>query len=163
MFGSLRSRLIALLLMLGGMAVGVGWLMILLLRQSESAQLGQATVEAEQACQAIASSYRFYSNGWSGPTAGLADPALRQGLTGVASVALLRYRGMGGGLWQEQAGILADASPFSLTDAERRHLADLAAAALAEARSLSDSFSVDGATVLVAACPAPSPISPPGP
>lgn len=158
MFGSLRSRLIALLLMLGGMAVGVGWLMILLLRQSESAQLGQATVEAEQACQAIASSYRFYSNGWSGPTAGLADPALRQGLTGVASVALLRYRGMGGGLWQAQAGILADASPFSLTDAERRHLADLAAAALAEARSLSDSFSVDGATVLVAACPLSGPI-----
>lgn len=158
MFGSLRSRLIALLLMLGGMAVGVGWLMILLLRQSESAQLGQATVEAEQACQVIASSYRFYSNGWSGPTAGLADPALRQGLTGVASVALLRYRGMGGGLWQEQAGMLADASPFSLTDAERRHLADLAAAALAEARSLSDSFSVDGATVLVAACPLSGPI-----
>lgn len=158
MFGSLRSRLIALLLMLGGMAVGVGWLMILLLRQSESAQLGQATVEAEQACQVIASSYRFYSNGWSGPTAGFADPALRQGLTGVASVALLRYRGMAGGLWQEQAGILADASPFNLTDAERRHLADLAAAALAEARSLSDSFSVDGATVLVAACPLSGPI-----
>ncbi|MCD4865949.1 sensor histidine kinase [Pseudomonas sp. PLB05] len=158
MFGSLRSRLIALLLMLGGMAVGVGWLMILLLRQSESAQLGQATVEAEQACQVIASSYRFYSNGWSGPTAGLADPALRQGLTGVASVALLRYRGMGGGLWQEQAGMLADASPFSLTDAERRHLADLAAAALAEARSLSDSYSVDGATVLMAACPLSGPI-----
>lgn len=159
MFGSLRSRLIALLLMLGGMAVGVGWLMILLLRQSESAQLGQATVEAEQACQAIASSYRFYSNGWSGPTAGLADPTLQRSLGGVASVALLRYRGMAGGLWQEQAGLLADASPFPLTAAERQHLADLSAATLAEARSLSDSFSADGATVLVAACPLSGPIA----
>ncbi|GAC1036401.1 HAMP domain-containing sensor histidine kinase [Pseudomonas sp. No.117] len=159
MFGSLRSRLLAVLLLLGGMAIGVGWLMILLLRQSESAQLGQAKVEAEQACQTIASSYRFYSNGWSGPSAGLADPALRQGLTGVASVALLRYRGMAGGLWQEQAGLLADASPFTLADAERQHLAELAAASLAEVRGLSESFSVDGTTVLVAACPLSGPIA----
>lgn len=158
MFGSLRSRLLAVLLLLGGMAIGVGWLMILLLRQSETALLGQATAEAEQACQTIAGSYRFYSNGWSGPSAGLTDPALRQGLTGVASVGLLRYRGMAGGLWQEQAGLLADASPFSLTAAERQHLAQLAAATLAEARSLSESFSVGGATVLVAACPLSGPI-----
>ena len=141
MFGSLRSRLIALLLMLGGMAVGVGWLMILLLRQSESAQLGQATVEAEQACQVIASSYRFYSNGWSGPTAGFADPALRQGLTGVASVALLRYRGMGGGLWQEQAGMLADASPFTPSAAHRQHLAKLFAVNPDQTRSPSGKLS----------------------
>ncbi|KTT34894.1 histidine kinase [Pseudomonas oryzihabitans] len=158
MFGSLRSRLLAVLLLLGGMAIGVGWLMILLLRQSETALLGQATAEAEQACQTIAGSYRFYSNGWSGPSAGLADPTLRQGLTGVASVGLLRYRGMAGGLWQEQAGLLADASPFSLTATERQHLAELAATSLAEARSLSESFSVDGSTILVAACPLTGPI-----
>jgi len=158
MFGSLRSRLLAVLLLLGGMAIGVGWLMVLLLRQSETALLGQATAEAEQACQTIAGSYRFYSNGWSGPTAGLADPALRQGLTGVASVGLLRYRGMAGGLWQEQAGLLADASPFSLTATERQHLAQLAATTLAEARSLSESFSAGGATVLVATCPLSGPI-----
>ncbi|WP_323156644.1 hypothetical protein, partial [Pseudomonas oryzihabitans] len=36
--------------------------------------------------------------------------------------------------------------------------ANLSAAALAEARSLSDSFSVDGATVLVAVCPLSGPI-----
>ncbi|MDR6357768.1 hypothetical protein Q3H58_004439 [Pseudomonas psychrotolerans] len=166
MFGSLRSRLLAVLLLLGGMAIGVGWLMILLLRQSETALLGQATAEAEQACQTIAGSYRFYSNGWSGPTAGLADPALRQGLTGVASVGLLRYRGMAGGLWQEQAGLLADASPFSLTATERQHLADLAATTLAEARSLSASPSASTVPPCwspPARCPAPFPISPPGP
>lgn len=159
MFGSLRSRLLAVLLLLGGMAVGVGWLMVLLLRQSESAQLGQARVEAEQACQAIASSYRFYSNGWSGPTAGLNDPTLRQGLTGVAATALLRYRGMAGGLWQEQAGPLAESSAFELSSAERQRLASLIATTLGDARSLSDRLSSDGTTTLLAACPLPGPIA----
>ncbi len=159
MFGSLRSRLLAVLLLLGGMAVGVGWLMVLLLRQSESAQLGQARVEAEQACQAIASSYRFYSNGWSGPAAGLNDPTLRQGLTGVAATALLRYRGMAGGLWQEQAGPLAESSAFELSSAERQRLASLIATTLGDARSLSDRLSSDGTTTLLAACPLPGPIA----
>ena len=58
---SLRSRLIALIALLGIAAIATGGLMVGLFYQSASAQAGQAEAQIARACDSIAAAYRFYS------------------------------------------------------------------------------------------------------
>ena len=90
---SLRSRLwmlIALLTIAGAAASG---LMIGLFYQSASAQAGEAEAQIARACDSIASTYRFYSTNWQGPSTPLHDAALAgQGVVDIPGIPDIHHR-----------------------------------------------------------------------
>src|SRR6202789_176706 len=108
---SLRSRLIALIALLGCAGLATSALMIGMFYQSASAQAGQAEAQIARACDSIAATYRFYSAQWQGPSTSLQDLGLRSSLTTVVQTALRDRPGIEGGLWQSDARAVGHAYP----------------------------------------------------
>src|SRR5215472_9775959 len=166
MFRSLRGRLITLLVLLAVAAIAAGALMFALFQQSASAQAGQAEAQIGRACDAIVTTYRFYTAGWRGPSPRLENEALHQDLTAVVQTALRDRSGIEGGIWQSEAGPLAYAFPTyqgaePKTDVPQAELPRIQAvnrAALAEERQVSSRYDAASQILLMTACPLPGPV-----
>ena len=163
---SLRSRLIALIALLGIAAIATGGLMVGLFYQSASAQAGQAEAQIARACDSIAAAYRFYSAQWAGPATSLEDADLRASLTTVVQTALRDRPGIEGGLWQADAGAVAYAYPTypgagpktDMPQAEESRIKAINAAAQAEDRPASRQYRAPTQMLVLAACPLRGPI-----
>jgi signal transduction histidine kinase len=163
---SLRSRLIALIVLLCCAGLATGALMIGLFYQSASAQAGQAEAQIARACDSIASTYRFYSAQWQGPSTSLQDLGLRSSLTTVVQTALRDRPGIEGGLWQSEAGALAYAYPTyqgagpktDMPQAELSRIQSINAAAQTEDRQTSHRYQATTQVLLLTACPLHGPI-----
>lgn len=105
---SLRSRLVALWLMLAISGIVTGLLLVEFYRQSTNAQVGRAEEAVARSCRELADRYQSFASGWQG---GKVDDALRQQLASVAQAALRQSPGVEGGIWQADAGSLAYAFP----------------------------------------------------
>lgn len=163
---SLRSRLIALIALLGIAAIATGGLMVGLFYQSASAQAGQAEAQIARACDSIAAAYRFYSAQWPGPTTSLEDPDLRASLATVVQTALRDRPGIEGGLWQADAGAVAYAYPTypgagpktDMPQAEASRIKAINAVAQAENRQASRQYRAATQVLILAACTLRGPI-----
>jgi signal transduction histidine kinase len=105
---SLRSRLLALWLMLAVSGVVIGLLLVEFYRQSTNAQVGRAEETIAHACRELTDRYQFVVTGWRG---GNVDDVLKHELVGVVQAALRRSPGVEGGIWRADAGSLAYAFP----------------------------------------------------
>jgi signal transduction histidine kinase len=163
---SLRSRLTVLIALLSVAGFATGSLMVGLFYQSASAQAGEAEAQIARACESIASTYRFYSTQWSGPSTSLQNTELRANLTTVVQTALRDRPGIEGGLWQAQTGLMAYAYPTyqgagpktDMPQAEASRIRSINAAAQAEDRQLSRRYGAATQVLLLAACPLRGPI-----
>ena len=165
MFGSLRARLLALVVLLVVASVAIGFLMIGLFRQSTAARVGQAEAELQRACDAIDDAYRFYGAGWHGSDAA-ADAGFRGGLITVVQSALHQRAGIEGGIWQSDSGSLAYAYPTyegsgpktDLPQAELARIGEVNRDATNEVRSLSIRYASPSQTLVLVACPLSGPM-----
>ena len=166
MFGSLRGRLVVLLMLVTAAAVAAGILMFGLFRQSAAARAGQAEAEISRGCDAVAGAYRFYSSGWRGPSSGSDTAALHRDLATVVQTALRDRPGIEGGIWQNGAGSLAYAFPTyqgtgpktDVPEAELDRIRAVNRSALADDRPVATRYEASTQILLMAACPLPGPI-----
>jgi hypothetical protein len=107
---SLRTRLIALWVMLAASALVTGFLLLESYRQSANVQVAQAEDLVVRACRDIGDRYAFFVTGWTGGKADI-DERLRSDLHDVVQAALARSAGVEGGIWQSAAGSLTYAFP----------------------------------------------------
>jgi signal transduction histidine kinase len=107
---SLRTRLIALWVMLVASALVTGFLLLESYRQSANVQVAQAEDSVIRACRDIGDRYAFFVSGWKGGNADI-DERLMSELRGVVQAALVRSVGVEGGIWQSAAGSLTYAFP----------------------------------------------------
>jgi signal transduction histidine kinase len=108
---SLRSRLLALWLMLALSGTVTGFLLLEFYRQSANAQVGRAEDAVARSCRDIADRYAFFVSGWRSAGRSDIDDRLRRDLVGVIDTALSRAAGVEGGVWQADHGPLAYAFP----------------------------------------------------
>jgi signal transduction histidine kinase len=163
---SLRGRLIVLLMLLVAAAIAAGALMVGLFRQSATALAGQAEAEIGRACDAMGSTYRFYSSGWQGPAAGSNKEALRRDLTVVVETALHDRPGIEGGIWRGNVGSLAYAFPTyqgagpktDVPEAELPRIEAVNRAALTGDRQANSRYDEASQILLLTACPLPGPL-----
>jgi len=155
-----------LLLLLVCAAGATGILMFDMFQQSATAQTGRAQVEIEQACDAIAGTYRFYTSGWHEKNPDLADASFRRDLNAVVQSALHDRSGIEGGIWHENAGSLAYAFPTyqgagPKTDfpaAELARVKGISDAALSEDRPKVNRYDMASQIMLISACPLRGPV-----
>lgn len=163
---SLRSRLMLLIALLGLAGLATGALMVGLFYQSASAQAGQAEAQSARACDSIASTYRFYSAQWLGPSTSLRDPLLRASLSTVVQTALRDRPGIEGGLWQTEVGPVAYSYPtyqgagpkIDIPQAELSRIKSINATAQTEDRPTGRRFQAATQVLLLSACPLRGPI-----
>src|SRR6266571_9022894 len=105
---SLRSRLLALWIMLVVSGVATGYLLFESFRQTANARLARSEELVARACRDLADRYQFFVAGWRG---GPVDDQLKQQLTAVTLAALAGATGVEGGVWQSDDGSLAYAFP----------------------------------------------------
>lgn len=164
---SLRGRLIVLWIISLATAFAAGTVLLQLYQQSSIDQVARADAVGARACDEIGDRYRFYVSGWSRPPADLHDTALQSGLRIVAIVALARFPGIEGGVWQRDAGPLAYAFPTyegtgpktDLPAAELDSIRAINADALADDRPAGLRQAGRQQTLLMHACPLPGPIA----
>lgn len=105
---SLRSRLLALWIMLVVSGVATGYLLFESFQQTANARLARSEELVARACRDLADRYQFFVSGWRG---GPIDDQLKQQLAAVAQTALAGAIGVEGGVWQSDEGSLAYAFP----------------------------------------------------
>lgn len=161
---SLRLRLWILWGLTLAASVAVGLLLVQLYRSSTLAQTGRAEAVVTQACETIRNRYGFYVTGWNGSDA-VPDATFGRSLGPVLVAALSGHSGVRGGIWSDHAGSLATAFPTGSMSAQantlpvgqRELIASIAARATDGEQSVLQRRTVDGQTVLLAACPLPGP------
>lgn len=166
MLGSLRGRLVLLLVLVTAAALAASALMVGLFRQSASARAAQAETEIGRACDTIAGAYRFYSTGWRGPSSPSDTKTLRRDLNAVVQTALRERPGIEGGIWQDGAGSLSYAFPTyqgagpktDVPEAELPRIRAVNRSALADERAVATRFEGSTQILLIGACPLPGPI-----
>jgi hypothetical protein len=107
---SLRTRLIALWVMLLASAAVTAFLLLQFYRQSANVQVTQAEDSVVRACRAIGDRYALYVSGWRGRDNKI-NEQLKNELQDVVRVALSRAAGIEGGIWQSTNGSLSYAFP----------------------------------------------------
>lgn len=163
---SLRGRLIVLWIISLATALAAGTVLLQLYQQSSIDQVARADAIGAQACDEIGNRYRFYVSGWSRRPADIHDAGLQQGLQVVVTIALARFPGVEGGVWQRDAGSLAYAFPTYEGTGPKT---DLPAAELGSIRAVNGDALADDRptglrqagrqqTLLLHACPLPGPI-----
>ena len=105
---SLRSRLLALWIMLVVSGAATGYLLFESFQQTANARLARSDELVARACRDLADRYQFFVAGWSG---GQIDDPLKQQLAAVVQTALAGAPGVEGGVWQADQGSLAYAFP----------------------------------------------------
>src|SRR5713226_6745849 len=107
---SLRTRLIALWLMLAASAAATGFVLFTFYRQSANAQIARGEETVARSCRDVSDRYSFVMAGWTGSTQSI-DESLKQRLVQAVQTALARAPGVEGGIWQAVTGSLAYAFP----------------------------------------------------
>jgi signal transduction histidine kinase len=107
---SLRTRLLALWLMLAVSGTVTGLLLLEFYRQSANAQVTRAQELVDRSCRELSDRYAAVMSGWRGDPSRL-DKDLRGQLTRIAQAAFVRASGVEGGIWQASHGSLAYAYP----------------------------------------------------
>jgi signal transduction histidine kinase len=161
---SLRSRLLALWLMLAASSVVTGLLLVEFYRQSTNALVGRADEAVARSCRELADRYQAFANGRSGANI---DDALKQELAGVVQGALRQSSGVEGGIWQADAGSLGYAFPTyegtgpktDLPAAELSTIRRVNADALSAHRPVTVKLAGRSQVLVVHACPLRGPIA----
>lgn len=151
---SLRSRLVLLWGLIMAAAVAVAGLFLVVYQHSATAETARQEAVLERACAEIRARYRFYTAGVSSGATLLDDPALGRDLADVVRVALIRWPGVEGGLWQSDAGTLSPLPAAAPADS----LGEVNQRAIADEEPVSARIDVGSRTVLLEACPAGGPI-----
>jgi hypothetical protein len=155
---SLRSRLLALWIMLVVSVGATAYLLFESFQQTSNARVARSEELVARACRDIADRYQFFVSGWGG---GPVDDQLKQRLTTVAQAALANAIGVEGGIWQADAGSLAYAFPSyegtgpktDLPAAELTTIRQVNAEALRAGRPASIRQSGRSQVLLLHACP----------
>jgi signal transduction histidine kinase len=108
---SLRTRLLALWVMLAVSGTVTGLLLLEFYRQSANAQVGRAVDLVTRSCRELDDRFAFFLTGRRGTKDNGLDDALKRDLTTVAQTSLARAPGVEGGFWQSSQGSLAYAFP----------------------------------------------------
>lgn len=161
---SLRSRLLALWIMLVVSGMATGYLLFESFQQTANARLARSEELAARACRELADRYQFFVTGWSG---GEIDDQLKQQLATVVRSALSGAAGVEGGIWQADAGSLAYAFPTyegtgpktDLPAAELNTIRDVNAEAQRSGRPSSVRQSGRSQVLIVHACPLRGPLT----
>jgi signal transduction histidine kinase len=161
---SLRSRLLALWIMLVISGVATGYLLFESFQQTANARLARSEELVARACRDLADRYQFFVVGWGG---GPIDDQLKQQLAAVAQTALADAPGVEGGVWQADEGSLAYAFPTyegtgpktDLPSAELNTIREVNAEALRSGRAASIRQSGRSQVLIVHACPLRGPLA----
>jgi len=161
---SLRSRLLALWIMLVVSGVATGYLLFESFQQTANARLARSEELVARACRDLADRYQFFVVGWSG---GPIDDQLKQQLATVAQTALAGAPGVEGGIWQADEGSLAYAFPTyegtgpktDLPAAELKTIREVNAEAQRSGRAVSVRQPGRSQVLIVNACPLRGPVA----
>jgi len=160
---SLRSRLLALWIMLVLSGTATAYLLFESFQETTNARVARSEELVARACRDIADRYQFFVSGWAG---GPIDDRLRQQLATVVQAALSTATGVEGGIWQADAGSLAYAFPSyegtgpktDLPAAELNTIRDVNAEALRSDRPAGLRQPARSQVLLVHACPLRGPL-----
>lgn len=161
---SLRSRLLALWIMLVISGIATGYLLFESFQQTANARLARSEELVARACRDLADHYQFFVAGWDG---GTIDDQLKQQLTAVAQTALAGAAGVEGGVWHAESGSLAYAFPTyegtgpktDLPAAELNTIREVNAEALRSGRQASIRQPGRSQVLIVHACPLRGPLA----
>lgn len=161
---SLRSRLLALWIMLVVSGVATGYLLFESFQQTANARLARSEELVARACRDLADRYQFFVVGWGG---GPIDDQLKQQLAAVAQTALAGAPGVEGGIWQADEGSLAYAFPTyegtgpktDLPSAELNTIREVNAEALRSGRAASIRQPGRSQVLIMHACPLRGPLA----
>src|SRR6266545_1758813 len=109
---SLRTRLLALWLMVAASAAATGFVLFEFYRQSANSQIMRAEDVVARSCRDIGERYAFVMAGWNGSTNSI-DDALKQRLVEAVQTALARAPGVEGGIWQAEWPVTLDSTEDS--------------------------------------------------
>jgi signal transduction histidine kinase len=162
---SLRTRLLALWLMLAASAAATAFVLFEFYRQSANSQIMRAEDTVARSCRDIGDRYSFVVAGWNGSTSSI-DDALKQRLVEAVAAALARAPGVEGGIWQADAGSLAYAFPTyegtgpktDLPEAERASIRQVNADVARSERPLTLRQTARSQVLLLHACPIAGPL-----
>ena len=162
---SLRTRLLALWVMLAMSAVATGFVLFEFYRQSANSQIVRAEDTVARSCRDIGDRYSFVVAGWSGSRSSI-DNALKQRLNEAVAAALARAPGVEGGVWQADAGSLAYAFPTyegtgpktDLPEAERASIRQVNGDVARTERPLTLRQTARSQVLLLHACPIGGPL-----
>lgn len=160
---SLRSRLLALWIMLVVSGAATGYLLFESFQQTANARLARSDELVARACRDLADRYQFFVAGWSG---GQIDDPLKQQLAAVVQTALAGAPGVEGGVWQADQGSLAYAFPTyegtgpktDLPSAELNTIREVNAEAQRSGRAVSSRQPGRSQVLIVHACPLRGPL-----
>lgn len=161
---SLRSRLLALWIMLVVSGIATGYLLFESFQQTANARLARSEEQVARACRDLADRYQFFVTGWTGAEI---DDQLKKQLVTVAQTALASAPGVEGGVWQADSGSLAYAFPTyegtgpktDLPAAELNNIREVNAEALRSGRPASIRLSGRSQILIVHACPLRGPLA----
>lgn len=160
---SLRSRLLALWIMLVLSGAATAYLLFESFQQTANARVVRSEELVARACRDIADRYQFFVSGWTG---GAIDDRLKQELATLVQVALSSANGVEGGIWQADSGSLAYAFPSyegtgpktDLPAAELNTIREVNAEALRSGRPVGLRQPARSQVLLVQACPLRGPL-----
>jgi signal transduction histidine kinase len=164
---SLRTRLLALWVMLAVSGAVTALLLVELYQQSTKALVGRAEDAVARSCRDLGDRYAFFVTGWRGAHQGEVDDALKRELDSVVSAALSRAPGVEGGFWQADHGALAYAFPTyegtgpktDVPTAELSTIRQVNADALHNDRPVTIRQTGRSQVLVVHACPLPGPLA----
>ncbi|MGY4289025.1 signal transduction histidine kinase [Bradyrhizobium sp. LM2.7] len=160
---SLRSRLLALWIMLLLSGTATGYLLFESFRQTSNARVARSEELVARSCRDIADRYQFFISGLgSGPV----DDRLKRELITVVQAALSAAVGVEGGIWQADSGSLAYAFPSyegtgpktDLPAAEESTIREVNAEALRSGRPAIIRQAGRSQVLIVQACPLRGPL-----
>lgn len=160
---SLRSRLLALWIMLVVSGLATGYLLFESFQQTSNARLARSEELVARACRELADRYQLFVAAWHGAPI---DDQLRQQLTAVTQTALAVTNGVEGGIWKADDGSLAYAFPTyegtgpktDLPAAELKTIREVNAEALRSGRAASIRQPGRSQVLIVHACPLRGPL-----
>ncbi len=160
---SLRSRLLALWIMLVVSGTATAYLLFESFQQTSIARVARSEELVGRACRDIADRYQFFVSGRGGAPV---DDQLKQQLVTVVQAAVASATGVEGGIWQADADSLAYAFPSyegtgpktDVPAAELNTIRQVNAEALQSGRPVSIRQSGRSQVLLVHACPLRGPL-----
>jgi signal transduction histidine kinase len=160
---SLRSRLLALWIMLVVSGATTAYLLFESFRQTSNARVARSEELVARTCRDVADRYQFFVSGAAGVPV---DDRLKQELVTVVQSALSNAVGVEGGIWQGDAGSLAYAFPSyegtgpktDLPAAEENTIRQVNAEALRSRRPAVIRQTGRSQVLLVQACPLRGPL-----
>jgi signal transduction histidine kinase len=164
---SLRTRLLALWLMLAVSGAVTALLLVEFYQQSANALVGRAEDAVARSCRDLGDRYAFFMTGWRGLPRSEIDDSLERDLVNVVAAALSRAPGVEGGFWQAGHGSLAYAFPTyegtgpktDVPTAELSTIRQVNADALHNDRPVTIRQTGQSQVLVVHACPLPGPLA----